>query len=82
MDILAITRKTVSLDDIWSKKSDGINKILNENTTIFLKILPNKIKVAQLYVKTNQLNPDDAQIVNHPHFAKVALLLGRLEDTA
>jgi hypothetical protein len=70
----------VSLDDIWSKKSDAINKVLKKSETSFLEVLPNKIKVAQLYSKTKQLIPEDRVIVNHHQFISVALALGRLED--
>jgi hypothetical protein len=70
----------VSLDDIWSKKSDAINKVLKKSETSFLEVLPNKIKIAQIYAKTKQLIPEDRVTVNHPQFVSVALALGRLED--
>jgi hypothetical protein len=79
----------MSLEEIWSMKSDSIDILLIElppylrltkvtwlspDNTLF-----NKIKVAQLLNRRDQL-VCERSIINHPLFEKISLKLGRLED--
>jgi hypothetical protein len=75
------TRPKVSLEDIWASPSKDINKcLIASDAKVSQNTLVNKIRLAQVYLKTGQLTEEAERMVSHHVFERTALEVGRLTD--
>jgi hypothetical protein len=72
---------SVTLDEIWKSSPERVATALTSaGYSLGKGDLANKVNLALLYLENGQLNQEDAKVVSHPLFKKMALSSVDLED--